>query len=189
MMKRCSRRRRKMVDDRSFFFFFLVFCAVCLADADGPIFITSLSLTLDGSGVHASKCRAMDMISSSSSSSFALCRQKTFKKQLGQREREKRRRRKKRFSTSSALLSCINTDMKSVELHCVIFLYESNRKGKSFVKRRWWWWRMSHQETFDYLEEKKANKNIRLTRDEKKTVDQLRWFMNDNVFIADFLGV
>jgi hypothetical protein len=50
MMKRCSRRRRKMVDDRSFFFFF---CSVCLADADGPIFLTSLSLTLDGSGVQA----------------------------------------------------------------------------------------------------------------------------------------
>jgi hypothetical protein len=41
---------------------FFFFCSVCLADADGPIFLTSLSLTLDGSGVHASK--ALDMISS-----------------------------------------------------------------------------------------------------------------------------
>jgi len=58
MMKRCGLRRRKMVDDRSFFFFF----SVCLADADGPIFLTSLSLTLDGNDMQAS--RAMDMISS-----------------------------------------------------------------------------------------------------------------------------
>jgi len=50
MMKRRRQRRRKMVDDRSFFFFF--FCSVCLADADGPIFLTSLSLTLDSSGMH-----------------------------------------------------------------------------------------------------------------------------------------
>ena len=64
MMKRCG-RRRKMVDDRSFFFFF---CSVCLADADGPIFLTSLSLTLDGNDMQASK--AEDMISSSYS--FAM---------------------------------------------------------------------------------------------------------------------
>ena len=81
--------------------FFFFFCSICLADADGPIFITSLSLTLDGSGVHASKRRAMDMISSYS---FALCRQKTFKKQLGQGEREEEEE-EKRFSTSSALPS------------------------------------------------------------------------------------
>jgi hypothetical protein len=61
MMKRCGRRRRKMVDDRSFFSSFF-FCSVCLADADGPIFLTSLSLTLDGNDMQAS--RAMDMISS-----------------------------------------------------------------------------------------------------------------------------
>jgi hypothetical protein len=41
---------------------FSSFSAVCLADADGPIFLTSLSLTLDGSDMQASK--AEDMISS-----------------------------------------------------------------------------------------------------------------------------
>jgi hypothetical protein len=34
---------------------FFFFCSVCLADADGPIFLTSLSLTLDGNDMQASK--------------------------------------------------------------------------------------------------------------------------------------
>jgi hypothetical protein len=60
--------RSKKKKNGWWYVFFFFFCSVCLADADGPIFLTSLSLTLDGSDMHASK--AEDMISSSYS--FAM---------------------------------------------------------------------------------------------------------------------
>jgi hypothetical protein len=48
MMKRCAVEEEEKWLMIGLFFFF---CSVCLADADGPIILTSLSLTLDGSGM------------------------------------------------------------------------------------------------------------------------------------------